>query len=168
MRSAEPSVLSMRDVQYNSKLIGLAGLLQAEVRCALWQDMIAYFSGFGGFAFKTPTLALNITVISDPACLKFSDGIARQTYQNALTPNGSAEVSPLTPCACHGCPGMLLGSLHVGCGTHGIPEVPALAELLDVRLQSDDGERLYSAGGGGDNAGQARMAANKCCAVLGC
>ena len=59
------------------------------------------------YDYPTSTLTLNITVISDPAYLKFSDGIARQTYQNALTPNRFARVSPYTARACHGSPGML-------------------------------------------------------------
>ena len=70
----------------------------------MWQEVPVY-------DYPTSTLTLNITVISDPAYLKFSDGIARQTYQNALTPNRFARVSPFIPRACHGCPGALAGVL---------------------------------------------------------
>ena len=97
-------MLSMQDAQCSGKPVGLAGLLQAEVRCAMWQDAPVY-------DYPSSMLTLNITVISDPAYLKFSDGIARQTYQNALTPNRFARVSPFIPRACHGCPGALAGVL---------------------------------------------------------
>ena len=85
------------------------------------------------YDYPTSTLTLNITVISDPAYLKFSDGIARQTYLNALTPNRFARVSPFTPRACHGSPGMLPEYFHGVSRTRSIPEVPALAKLLDMR-----------------------------------
>lgn len=44
------------------------------------------------YDYPTSTLTLNITVISDPSALKFQDGIAKQTYQNALQPNQFAKV----------------------------------------------------------------------------
>ena len=44
------------------------------------------------YDYPSSTLTLNITVISDPSALKFRDGIARQTYQNALNPNQFAKV----------------------------------------------------------------------------
>lgn len=48
--------------------------------------------GAPDYDYPSSTLILNITVISDPSALKFRDGIARQTYQNALTPNQFAKV----------------------------------------------------------------------------
>ncbi len=44
------------------------------------------------YDYPSSTLTLNITVISDPIALKFTDGIARQTYNNALHPNQFAKV----------------------------------------------------------------------------
>ena len=44
------------------------------------------------YDYPSSILTLNITVISDPSSLKFSDGIARKTYQNALNPNQFAKV----------------------------------------------------------------------------
>ena len=38
------------------------------------------------------TVTLNVTVISDPKSIKFSDGIARLTYNKAANPNQYAKV----------------------------------------------------------------------------
>ena len=113
----------MRDAQYSGKLIGLAGLVQAEMRCALWQDIPVY-------DYPTSTLTLNITVISDPAYLKFSDGIARQTYQNALAPNRFARVSPYAARTCHGSPGMLPKYNHIIPRTRSMKCLLWLSSLL--------------------------------------
>ena len=78
------------------------------------------------YDYPTSTLTLNITVISDPAYLKFSDGIARQTYQNALTPNRFARVSPVTARACHGSPGMLSEYFNVVPRTRSVSGCPGL------------------------------------------
>ena len=51
-----------------------------------------YVQGAPVYDYPTSTLTLNITVISDPSALKFQDGIAKQTYQNALQPNQFAKV----------------------------------------------------------------------------
>ena len=60
------------------------------------------------YDFLNATLTLNITVITDPTALKFQDGIARQTYQNSVTPNQFARVSPSSSAA-----GMLGGCAHM-------------------------------------------------------
>ena len=60
------------------------------------------------YDFVNATLTLNITVITDPTALKFQDGIARQTYQNSVTPNQFARVRPSSTAA-----GMLGGCVPV-------------------------------------------------------
>ena len=50
------------------------------------------------YDYASSALTLNITLISDPGALKFQDGIARQTYQNAVTPNKFARVRPASSC----------------------------------------------------------------------
>lgn len=60
------------------------------------------------YDFMNATLTLNITVITDPTALKFQDGIARQTYQNSVTPNQFARVRPSSSAA-----GMLGGCAYM-------------------------------------------------------
>ena len=45
------------------------------------------------------TVTFNVSVIADPKSIKFSDGIARQTYNKAAHPNTYAKVLVL-PCNC--------------------------------------------------------------------
>lgn len=45
---------------------------------------------------KTSALTFNVSIISDPAYLKFSDGVARMTYNKQVTPNSFAKVMRLT------------------------------------------------------------------------
>lgn len=40
------------------------------------------------------TLTFNVTIVSNPAYIKFPGGIARLTYEKAITPSAYAKVCP--------------------------------------------------------------------------
>ena len=60
--------------------------------CKSAKVSLPFVQGAPVYDYPSSTLTLNITVISDPSALKFQDGIAKQTYQNALQPNQFAKV----------------------------------------------------------------------------
>ena len=81
------------------------------------------------YDYPSSTLILNITVISDPSVLKFSDGIARQTYQNALNPNQFAKVRSAAQLHQRRCVVAGLFSRH----SHGCGDPPVCAGAFSLR-----------------------------------
>ncbi|CAL5218870.1 g603 [Coccomyxa viridis] len=96
----------IQDPTFNPQNVWLGGPVGSLFGTGLNATAVLFLvNGSPEYDYPSSTLTLNITVISDPTALKFRDGIARQTYNNALNPNQFAK--PVTVTAQVGAGGLL-------------------------------------------------------------